>query len=168
MVDASSWGFDDEAVVTVHASEFWIASARTVCFSCAGLSSVLGLAFAPTRIVDWDARIPPPPPVLVSGPPSHFWLIYTTQINTHVLRDRCDIRDLYEDYDPGVDRRYLMNHCSRCRARFGDGKLFRAPESVFNCPGPDINSRIAFRRYGGAIVATGRMVPIARHVDLAT
>jgi hypothetical protein len=142
------------AVVTVRSNEYWIASTRAPCFSCARFATVLGLLFpedsAISRHGEGSLR-----PLPASDEIRYFQLIYVQQISAPTL---ADIVQLHADDDPRLGFRYVMNHCARCGARFSDSKLFESRDGLFN---PGRAKPIEFRRCIGPVVATGRVVPIA-------
>ena len=160
-----------DAVATVRSSVCWIARTQVPCFACVRLSDVLGLILPADSAIDrHDSGSPRP--ALPCDEIKYFQLIYVRRISAPTLEDivqlYCgDIEHLYEDYDLRLDRRYIMNHCDRCGARFSDAKLFAPPGALFNRPRPARRNRIALHRCAIPVVATGCMAPIADHVAAA-
>ena len=110
----------DAAVVTVRSNEYWIASTRAPCFSCARFATVLGLLFPAGGAISRPAD-GSPHPLPVSDEIRYFQLIYVRQISAPAL---ADIVQFHADYDVRLGCRYVMNHCERCGASFSDAKLF--------------------------------------------
>ena len=149
---------DNAAVVTVRSNEYWIASTQAPCFSCARFATVLGLLFPAGSAISGRGSSHSPP---ASDDTRYFQLIYVQQISAPTL---ADIVQLHPDDDPRLGRRYVMNHCARCGARFSDSKLFESREGLFN---PGRARRIEFRRCVGPIVATGRVSQIANSIAIS-
>ena len=127
-----------ELMVTVRSNEYWIASTRAPCFSCARFATVLGLLFpAGSAICPGGEGSPRPLPV--SDEIRYFQLIYVQQISAPTL---ADIVQLHADYDLLLGCRYVMNHCGGCGARFSDSKLFESREGLFN-PGRARPNRVS-------------------------
>jgi hypothetical protein len=149
---------DVDALVTVRADACWIASTRVLCYQCLQFRNVTGLIFPAVGSIATHAECRGHPPAPATA--ELFWLIYVRQLSAPTSGA---ITHLYEDHDMRVDRRYLMNHCERCHARFSDFKLFESPEGAFHGRHPMIERRIGCRRLGGPVLATGCLVPIAPH-----
>jgi hypothetical protein len=149
-----------ESMVTVRSNEYWIASTRAPCFSCARFATVLGLLFPASSAIcrGGDGS---PLPLPASDEIRYFQLVYVQQISAPTL---ADIVQLHADDDPLLGCRYVMNHCGGCGARFSDSKLFESREGLFN---PGRARRIEFRRCVGPIVATGRVSPIANSIAIS-
>jgi hypothetical protein len=148
---------DVDAVVTVLTDACWIASTRVLCYQCLQFRNVTGLIFPAVGSTAVDAERCRHSP-LSPDAAKLFWLIYVRQLSAPTSGA---ITHFYEDHDMRVDRRYLMNHCERCHARFSDFKLFESPEGAFQGRHPMIERRIGCRRLGGPVLATGCLVPIA-------
>ena len=50
----------NDAVVTVRSNQFWIASTQVRCFSCIGLTAVLGLVFPADSAIEGTSKACPP------------------------------------------------------------------------------------------------------------
>ncbi len=151
---------DDAVMVTVRSNEYWIASTRAPCFSCARFATVLGLLFPASSTICRGGESPRRP-VPASDEVRYFQLIYVQQISAPTL---ADVVQLHVNYDVRRGCRYVMNHCERCGAGFSDAKLFESRDGLFN---PGRAKPIEFLRCVGPVVATGRVAPVASSIAIS-
>ena len=147
----------DAAVVTVRSNEYWIASTRAPCFSCARFATVLGLFFPAGSAISRPGE-GSPHPLPVSDEIRYFQLIYVRQISAPTL---ADIVQFHADYDVRLGCRYVINHCERCGASFKRCQVVQFTDGLFN---PGRAGPIEFRRCVGPVVAAGRTVPVAHSI----
>jgi hypothetical protein len=152
-------------LATVHSTPCWIGRTQVCCPSCTRHSGILGLFFPADRMSCWFGS-DVPHSTRASGEIKYAQLAFARRICAPTLEDMLrfysvDINHFYEDHDPRVGCRYVMNHCERCGARFSDSKLFAPPGGLFSRNDPARDHRIEFRCSGNSISATGCVTPIA-------